>query len=275
MCLIFVAIGAHPNYPLIIAANRDEFYNRPTARASFWPEAPDLLAGRDLRAGGTWLGITRNGRVAALTNYRDTKTMNADAPSRGRLVSDFLLGRQDPVRYLEQLSRSAHIYNGFSLIAGIADKMQLFYYSNRGNGIRMLGPGIHGLSNHLLDTAWPKVEKGKQALRGCLAKESLNPESLLQLLLDRATPPDDSLPETGVGLEWERILSPVFITSPDYGTRSSTVILLDKYGSVTFVEKSFDKIPEGASTAKYLFVLKAPAEECRGGPPASRRRERR
>ncbi len=255
MCLIFAAVEAHPNYQIVIAANRDEFYERPTAPASFWPDAPQLLAGRDLRAGGTWLGITRTGRLAALTNYRENmKSIRADAPSRGKLVSDFLLCSESPAAYLERLSQDAHRYNGFSILAG--QEAEFYFYSNRGKEIQKLSPGIHGLSNHLLDTPWPKVENGKQVLNRLLAKEELSVEDLFQFLLDRTVATDESLPNTGIDLELERTLSPIFIASPNYGTRSSTVILLDRYGNVTFMERSFDKGSiEGSSTVKHAFCL--------------------
>ncbi len=253
MCLIYVAVDAHPNYRIVIAANRDEFYDRPTAPASFWHEAPRLLAGRDIRAGGTWLGVTRTGRMAALTNYRDQESKRAEAPSRGAMVSGFLLGKEKPGLYLEQISVNAHRYNGFNLLVG--QGANFHYYSNRARGIRMLEPGIHGLSNHLLDTPWPKVEKGKQALRALLTEEILRPEDLFDFLLDRSVAPDELLPDTGVGLELERILSPVFVRSPGYGTRSSTVVLLDRTGKITFIEKSFQDGSEDPSVVQYSFML--------------------
>jgi uncharacterized protein with NRDE domain len=253
MCLIFLAIDSHPHYKIVIAANRDEFYDRPSAPASFWPEAPQLLAGRDLRAGGTWLGVTKTGRMAALTNFRDSESKTTDAPSRGNLVSEFLLGRKEPVTYLEQISANAQRYNGFNLLVG--QNANIYYYSNRAGEIRALGPGIHGLSNHCLDTPWPKVEKGKEALRALLTGKSICPDDLFHLLLDRTAAPDELLPDTGVGLEKERMLSPIFISSPEYGTRSSTVILLDRTGSVTFIEKSFPNGSENPSAVEYSFIL--------------------
>jgi uncharacterized protein with NRDE domain len=253
MCLIFVAIEVHPKYPLVIAANRDEFYDRPSAPASFWREAPQLLAGKDLRAGGTWLGVTKTGRIAALTNYRDPKSNRADAPSRGALVSDFLLGRNKPVSYLEKVAADANRYNGFNLLVG--QGFNFYYYSNRAKEQSALEPGIHGLSNHLLDTPWPKVEKGKQALRTLLAQESFRPEDLLRFLLDREPAADDVLPDTGVGLEMERMLSPVFISSPGYGTRSSTIVLLDCAGMLTLVEKSFQNSSGNSTTVQHSFVF--------------------
>jgi len=256
MCLIFVAIDAHPNYRIVVAANRDEFYDRPTAPASFWPEDPDLLAGRDLLAGGTWLGITRTGRIAALTNYRDPKPNQADAPSRGRVVSDYLMSKEGPLQFLKRLSLNAGRYNGFSLLAGLNER--IYWHSNRGGEIRRLSPGIHGLSNHLLDTPWPKVEKGRKEIAGILAGEDVSIEGLFQLLQDRALVEDESLPDTGVDLEWERTLSPVFISSPTYGTRSSTVILLDRSGMATLVERSFERGSKSYSTAAHSFKVAVP-----------------
>jgi uncharacterized protein with NRDE domain len=255
MCLIFVAVGVHPKYTAVVAANRDEFYIRPSASASFWPEAPQLLAGKDLRAGGTWLGITRTGRIAALTNYRDTDATRADAPSRGHLVSGFLLGRMEPIRYLEQISLSASQYNGFNLLVGQGAIFRC--YSSRTGEIRSLEPGIHGLSNRLLDTPWPKVEKGKRELHAILAEENICPDDIFQLLADRTPAPDELLPDTGVGLELERMLSSIFISSPDYGTRSSTVILLDRTGRATFIEKSFQSGADTPFTIEHSFILES------------------
>lgn len=253
MCLIFVAVNVHPRYPLVIAANRDEFYDRPTAPAAFWPESPEVLAGRDLRAGGTWIGITRTGRIAAVTNYRDMKRNKPDAPSRGKLVSGFLLSSDHPVNYLEHLAQEADQYNGFNILVG--EREEIYGYSNCEGKIRKVPQGIHGLSNHLLDTPWPKVEIGKQILRGVLAEADFSAEDIFDLLLNRAIAKDEDLPDTGVGLEWERILSPIFIKSPTYGTRSSTIILLDRAGGITFTERSFDNGLENVTTVKHSFLL--------------------
>jgi uncharacterized protein with NRDE domain len=253
MCLILFAWKVHENFPLILTANRDEFYVRPTAPAAFWEDTAGLLAGRDLQKGGTWLGITREGRLAALTNYRDPATLKDGAPSRGKLVSDFLRGQRTPEAYFHRLSPRAARYNGFSLLVGNPDELN--YFSNRGAQIRML-PGIHGMSNHLLDTPWPKVERGKQALGELLGREKApSPEALLDLLADRSRPPDDRLPVTGVGLEWERVLSPVFIESPVYGTRSSTVLIIDRKGRVTFVERVFNSNADPWMTSRFDFRI--------------------
>ena len=254
MCLILAAVDAHPAYRLIIAANRDEFYDRPTLPAAFWKEPPGLLAGRDLRGGGTWMGITREGRMAAITNYRDPASNRKSAPSRGRLVTGFLAGEDEPGIYIARLMPEAARYNGFNLLAG--DRKDLYWYSNRGEGIRRLGPGIHGLSNRLLDTPWPKVTRAKKMFRHVLsAGDDVDPEALFRLLEDRMRPADKDLPDTGMGLELERILSPIFITSPAYGTRSSSILLMDREGDVTFLERTFDRDPDHPSTRDFRFRI--------------------
>ena len=253
MCLILFAWKVHPNFPLVLAANRDEFHERPSAPADFWDDAPELLAGRDLRDGGTWLGITRRGRVAALTNYRNPASLKTGAPSRGMLVSDYLRGRENPDAYLEQIEPEAGRFNGFNLLVGDPD--QLYCFSNRG-AREGLQPGIYGLSNHLLNTLWPKVAQGKKALETLLQRENEpSPEALFALLADRTRSPDDRLPDTGIGLEWERLLSPLFIESPAYGTRSSTVLLIDRKGVVNFIERVFDSVADPWMTARFTFRI--------------------
>jgi uncharacterized protein with NRDE domain len=241
MCLILIALDSHPDYSLVVAANRDEFYDRPSAAAAFWSDHPDVLGGRDLKAGGTWLGVDRSGRFAAVTNYRQGEREAAAPRSRGHLVSDYLTTAVEARAYLERVERDAPLYNGFNLILG--DARELFYYSNREGSRRRLGPGIYGLSNHLLDTPWPKVTSGKNALSTLLGSGSELVPDLLRLLSDRSQPADHSLPETGVGLAWERLLSAAFISSSGYGTRSSTVLLVRRDGHVVLVERSFG--PEG------------------------------
>jgi uncharacterized protein with NRDE domain len=236
MCLILLAWHAHPDYPLVVAANRDEFFARPSALAAFWPQAPDVLAGRDLEAGGTWLGITRQQRFSALTNYREGGKPRPDAPSRGALVADFLAGDADPEDYLAALAARGADYNGFNLFVG--DGRRLGYYSNRGDGPRWLTPGIYGLSNHLLDTPWPKLAAAKAAFVEALADLPAQ-DAFFNLLADREIVPDTHLPETGVPLEWERILSAVFVSSPGYGTRASTLLTTNRTGWVTLTERSF------------------------------------
>jgi len=247
----------HSDYRLILAANRDEFYNRPTAPLAYWADHPDVLAGRDLKSNGTWLGLARTGRIAAVTNYRDPSTYVQNAPSRGILVSNYLTGNSFPRQYLKAISKISHTYNGFNLIAG--DQSGLYYYSNRTTGIRKLPPGFYGISNHLLDTAWPKVNKGKAQLRSQLTgKGKIEFEKIWRVLADRSPALDTELPDTGVGLQWERILSPLFITSQDYGTRSSSIVLIEKSGQITIMERTFlnsgNEIKQG-ETRNYSFKI--------------------
>ena len=256
MCLILLAIKSHPDYKLIIAANRDEFYERPTAPAAFWADSPDVLAGRDLRAGGAWLGITKNGKIATLTNYRDPASIKSGAPSRGNLVKNYLSGDKNPADFLAGLEKKAGFYNGFNLIIG--DTENLYWYSNRGGESRRLTPGIYGLSNHLLNTPWPKVTRGKEAFRKILSNQkNPSPDELFTILADRTIPADKSLPDTGVGLEWERMLSPILIISESYGTRSSTLMMIDKNNRVLFMERSFDPASDHQPMSTYEFFIEA------------------
>jgi uncharacterized protein with NRDE domain len=256
MCLIILALKSHPSYKLIFAANRDEYYDRPSAPAAFWKEAPGLIAGRDLRAGGTWLGITTRGKITAITNYRDPLTHKTHAPSRGLLVTGFLLGDESPAAYFEMLDQKAGEYNGFNLIAG--EKDELYWYSNRGDGPRKLKPGIYGVSNRFLDTPWPKVTRAKEAFQKVISNDKYpDPEAIFHLLADRSPADDKDLPDTGVGIEWERILSSIFITSPVYGTRSSSILLIDMNDRVTFIERTFNSNPEHATTLKYEFNIES------------------
>jgi uncharacterized protein with NRDE domain len=254
MCLILLAHRVHPRYPLILAANRDEFYQRPTVPAAFWESEPQLLAGRDLKSGGTWLGISRTGRLAALSNFRDPRSIRDNAPSRGGLVTDFLRGNLPPAEYLEMLRQRSQDYNGFNLIFG--DRENLFVYSNRGNVPPLLPPGIHGLSNHLLDTPWPKVTLGKRALVEILAHgKQPAVEEIFALLADCTLPDDSLLPDTGVGLETERLLAPLFISGPTYGTRSSTLIMIEENQLVTFSERTYNRKSGQNVTATFHFTI--------------------
>lgn len=238
MCLILFAYDCHPEYSLVVAANRDEYYSRPTARAGFWEDCPGVLAGRDLERSGTWLGITKKGRFAALTNYRDPASYKPKALSRGMLVKDYLCCGLGPPEYAESLGGMREEYNGFNLL--MMNKGALWYYSSLGTGLEAVRPGIYGLSNRLLDTPWPKVEKGKQGLRQILAESrDVSAEKLFDLLSDRARSNDEELPDTGVSLRWERLLSPIFIESDTYGTRASTVITIHRKRGVVFAERSF------------------------------------
>ena len=255
MCLILIAVRSHPIYRLILTGNRDEYYDRPTSPASFWDEFPGLLAGRDLLEGGTWLGVARNGKMAAITNYRDSSRFKDIAPSRGKLVSGFLSGMQTPSEYIAGVCKDAEAYNGFNLVVG--EKDQLFWYSNRGNKPRVLLPGIYGLSNSLLDTPWPKVQRGKEIFCSLLSQCDDLEEPLFEMLADRTVPDDESLPDTGVGLEWERILSPLFIKSPGYGTRSSSLLFVDIEDRVVFIERTFNGSPDRYKTIRYEFEIQS------------------
>jgi uncharacterized protein with NRDE domain len=256
MCLVLLAFKSRPDFKLILAANRDEFYDRPTAPAAFWEEAPQILAGRDLRAGGTWLGITRNGRIGLLTNYRDPASIKEGAPSRGTLVRDYLLGNEAPLSYLERLAREGHQYNGFNLLIG--DRGCLCYYSNRLERPRVLGQGIYGLSNHLLETPWPKVVRAKKRFATLISKADVpGRDQLFRILEDRTPARDEDLPDTGIGLEWERLLSAIFITSPQYGTRSSAVLRIDQEDRVVFAEKSYASAAEPATYVEFEFGIES------------------
>jgi len=215
MCLILFSYDNHPKYRLVLAANRDEFYDRSAAPLSYWGDQPGVLAGRDLKSMGTWMGISRSGRFAAITNYREPGRQILDAPSRGHLISDYLIGDAPPTEYLEHLQNRAQQYNGFNLLVG--DTRSLYYFSNRRERISQLASGIYGLSNRLLDTRWPKVHHGKKQL-GALIDQNINlpEEEILALLQSQDKPSDQELPDTGVGIEWERALSPMFISSPNY-----------------------------------------------------------
>ncbi|KGP91796.1 hypothetical protein N780_15580 [Pontibacillus chungwhensis BH030062] len=249
MCLINFAYKIDSTYDLVVAANRDEFYQRETAKAHFWEEAPHVLAGRDLEKMGTWMGVTKSGRFAALTNYRAPNEDTEGKRTRGELVSDFLKGSASPREYLEAVHERNHSYPGFNLL--VSDGESLFYYSNRERDIRELEPGIYGLSNHLLDTPWPKVQKGKEGLGACLETTSDGLDSCLFQILEQAEPAnDEDLPDTGIPLEWERSLSSLFIDTPNYGTRASTLVYMNEE-QVRFVERVY----EGGTFGEETYIL--------------------
>ncbi|MBC7909174.1 MAG: NRDE family protein, partial [Pyrinomonadaceae bacterium] len=207
---------------------------------------------RDRKRGGTWLGINGSGSYAAVTNFRAPSEIKKGAPSRGHLVSDFLHSTESPASYLERIAATSSTYNGFNLIAG--DSRQLAYHSNKDAGVRDLAPGIYGLSNHLLDTSWPKVSRGKQALTEIVRQAGeVEPETLFAILADESKAEDQALPDTGVGVEVERVLSPLFIRTPIYGTRSSTLLLIDIEDSITFIERTFDAGMKDAADAVFKF----------------------
>lgn len=238
MCLLLLAYQAHARYPLIVAANRDEFLARPTAPAQLWEDESGVLAGRDLVGGGTWLGIGPGGRFAALTNYRDPARLRPEAPSRGALVTGFLTGKTSEAEYVSRVRRKADRYNGFNLV--MRTTSTLGCYSNVDDRLRPMEPGVHGLSNHLLNIPWPKVKKGRRGMTRLLEMEGDQLiDELFVLLRDETRPPDSDLPSTGVALPLEQGLSPMFIRLPGYGTRSSTVVLIDRNAQVILVERSY------------------------------------
>lgn len=252
MCLILFAWQTHPRYPLVVAANRDEFHDRPTAAAEFWEASPDILAGRDIQAGGTWLGVSRSGRFAAISNYRETlyKTSPLEY-SRGHLVRDFLLDDSTPASHAEQVQTRSDNYRGFNLLVGTSDTLS--YVSNRKQGTINVSAGSHGLSNHLLDTDWPKVHSGRARLAAALMDEQVDPEALLELLEDRTEVLPTNLSAEELQSEPEDLTRRIFISSPVYGTRSSTVLLRDRKGEITFVERQFDADSKPTGTRSFNF----------------------
>jgi uncharacterized protein with NRDE domain len=231
MCLIVFAWQVIPGVPLIAAANRDEFYDRPASAAGNWTEHPKVYAGRDLKGGGSWMGITEEGpgvaKFAALTNIRGPQERRADAPSRGALVADYLSGELCAADYIATIAAEATAYNGFNLVLGDRDK--LYWFSNRGDGDQRNGkplePGIYGISNGLLDSPWPKVLRTKAQFASLLCQGAPE-DAYFEMLSDTTLAPDLRLPQTGIEIELERVLSAVCIQTPGYGTRTSTVVKL-------------------------------------------------
>lgn len=238
MCLVGLRLRTHPGARVLLVGNRDEFYKRPTAAADFWADAPHVLGGRDLEAGGTWLGVTRSGRWATVTNFRAPEERKADRKTRGALVSEFLRGDASPSAYADYVLEHGSEQNGFNLLLGDVD--DVVYVSNILGRSERLSEGDHVLSNHHLDTPWPKTRK----LREALERASDDEEALLSVLGDRTIAPDADLPDTGVGLILERVLSPMFISTPAYGTRASSLLRIGDDQAIRFVERSYE--PDGA-----------------------------
>jgi uncharacterized protein with NRDE domain len=272
MCLILFAWQSHAEYPLVVAANRDEFYARRTRPASWWGQAVSLLAGRDEEAGGTWLGINRRGRFAALTNVRAPNERNPHASSRGLLVLSALQTSLPLSPWLQDCASRAHSYNGFNLVvaeplaanspAGAASTV---YLINRlDEGPRTLAAGIYGLSNAFLDTPWPKVTRGVAGF-ACQVAQRVEPHALLDLMADRELVPDTDLPSTGVPKDWERALSAIQIRANGYGTRATTVLTVRRDGLVTFLERNYDPASPGAySDRRFEFVVDGARDSAAG-----------
>lgn len=253
MCLINFQLKDHPHYKLIIAANRDEFYKRPTKAAHFWEDEPEILAGRDLMQMGTWLGITKQGRFAALTNFRDPEQTLSEQLSRGSIVKQYLEEDISSEDFVQSLKKNKDNYAGFNAIFGNPD--QLFHYNNTLNEAAEIPPGTHGLSNDTLNTPWPKVIKGKKNLQEyIMGQREIDPDKLFEIVSDAEEANDEDLPQTGVGLELERKLSPMFIKTSEYGTRSSTVLLVDNNNDVTFIERTYSN-GELADENKFTFQI--------------------
>ena len=252
MCLITLAHSIHPQFPLVVAANRDEFYARPTTQAGFWDDQPAILAGRDLECMGTWLGVSKSGRFAAVTNFRDPADTRTSAESRGTLVSRFLASTEPAAMFIGEVAANAGAYRGFNLLVG--DGTELFCYSNRDGGPRRLEPGIYGLSNHLLDTPWPKVRMARERLEAAMAPAPAV-EPLFTLLADTGCAPEGEVPDTVAGAERERMLTAARIVSDTYGTRCSTVLLQGADRTMSFAERTYG--PQGVEldTVRFEFRL--------------------
>jgi uncharacterized protein with NRDE domain len=273
MCLAVIALNAHPQYRVVIAANRDEFHARPAAPAHWWTSG--ILAGQDLSGGGAWFGVTRNGRWALVTNFREGIPRDPDAPSRGRLVTGALLDPSPPLACAAAIACDGARYHGFNLLVGELtpqgesetseslpdDRSTAAYVSNRASGAIALYKGIHGLSNHLLETPWPKLVRSKARLAAALDGQTLDTAAAFALLADREPADDAILPMTGVSRERERVLSSAFIVSPDYGTRCSTVFTLARDGSANFVERSFDAAGDMTGETAHAFTVAAPVQQ--------------
>ena len=255
MCILFIAVNQHRDYPLIIAANRDEFLDRPTLASHFWQDNSQLLAGKDLKAGGTWMGMTKSGKLSALTNVRDPQKIDPDARSRGELVKGFLSQEapQNP-DYLQQLKESSDAYNGYNLLFG--HWQDLWVYNNHQDSLDKLTDGVYGLSNADLNSPWPKINRGMRALEDyCRSPGTLNTDHLFELLRDNTQAADELLPKTGVPIEWERKLSSIFIKADGYGTRSSTILLIDREQQVLWEEHTYDSNGYCIEEKNYRFSI--------------------
>jgi uncharacterized protein with NRDE domain len=256
MCLLVVAWRSHPRYRLVVAGNRDEFHDRPAAPLGWWSDAPDVAGGRDLRAGGTWLGLAHSGRFGLVTNFRDANGAAPEAPSRGQLVPGFLLGRSSASAFLDALQPGIDAYAGFNLLVG--DAGGLHYCCNVGDTRpRELAPGIYGLSNHRLDEPWPKLVRTRERFAAALAHPDPEPAGLFDLLADPTPAPPQSPPDRGLPPDLERALSAPFVRHALYGTRCSTVVLVEHGGRTVVLERRFDPAGAQAGAARVEFTAAA------------------
>jgi len=249
MCLIVIAFQVDADYPLVVGANRDEFHSRPTQDAGWWPDQPDILGGRDLQAGGTWLAIHRSGRFAAVTNYRDAHPSHTGFRSRGHLVTEFLQSNASPFDYLQSIKGPD--YSGFNLL--LSDGVSLAYLSNRDGNTRELAPGIYGLSNATLDTSWEKVERSKNNLQTLISENAVNETSLMRLLGDRDKGPVNEVRSERLPFATAHAITAPFIVLPDYGTRCSTVVLAGRNDRWSFLERRFDAGGNKTGESRYSF----------------------
>jgi uncharacterized protein with NRDE domain len=252
MCLLVLAWKHHPRYRLILAGNRDEFHDRPAAPLNWWQDDPRILGGRDLKAQGTWLGVARSGRFGVVTNYRDLQAPVESAPSRGQLIPRFLTGATSPKEFLDDLRGAAPRYSGFNLLVG--GTRALYYFSNRGPAPTALAPGVYGLSNHLLDTPWPKLTRTRERFNALLAQPEIAPEDLFTMLGDREQAGHGDLPSTGLPEDWERVVSAPFIVNERYGTRCSSVLLVERTGRTILQERRFDAAGIQSGNSRFEFT---------------------
>lgn len=238
MCLILIAKDYHPKYKLIIAANRDELYERPSSLLHFWDDGSNIYAGKDLKAGGSWFGINKNSKLAAITNFREMNNIKKYAPSRGKLVIDYLINNISINDYKDYLIKTANDFNGYNLIYGNIN--ELFYFSNETKDFKELNQGIYGISNHLLDTPWFKVRKGKYLFNELLKKDEIIVDDIFKILMDDEKANDNELPSTGLNKKIEKEISSIFIKTEKYGTRSSTVLIVDDENNCNLYERNYD-----------------------------------
>ena len=252
MCLLVIAWKTHPRYRLILAGNRDEFHDRPSAPLNWWQDDARILGPRDLKANGTWLGVARSGRFGVITNFRDLQAPADTAPSRGILIPRFLTGATSPKEFLDDLRGAAPRYSGFNLLVG--GPRALYYFSNRGTPAPLsLKPGIYGVANHMLDTPWPKLTITRQRFEELLKANDVSVDALFSMLMDRTQAAEKDLPHTGLPLEWERAVSAPFIVNERYGTRTSTVLLVERNGRTILHERRFDSSGVQSGVTRFEF----------------------
>ncbi len=255
MCILFIARDQRKDFPLIIAANRDEFHARPTKGSHIWSSHPPIFAGKDLKAGGTWMGVTRSGRIAALTNIRQPAREREDARTRGELVVNYLTYKEGNPQFHQALKRRRDKYNGFNLLHGTWRDLKV--YNNETDSLSSVSPGIHGLSNGAFNDPWPKVSRGVSALsQYCSDSDTLSEDALFSLLKDKTEAPESALPDTGISKDWEKRLSPIFIQSEEYGTRASTLLLVNRNGNASWSERTYDASGQVTDqvTAHFQFI---------------------